>query len=187
MHRKGSRLCSENYFQRRTSFLYQKQTIISNSVRGDRKAEQLDQNQYHEPEKPNRCAKNSYGSSWITKGRSVRNFLEPPRFISSETNKGRFATDINRWINMLAVHAEDDKKVKVILMKAGCAIYWGCDEQESDRTEKAERNGFIRLEGGNQLELNKDVFLRNVISLIWNESANRRVAWQVELLTDIQN
>lgn len=33
--------------------------------------------------------------------------LEPPSFITNETNKGRFAIKLNRWIYMLSVYAED--------------------------------------------------------------------------------
>lgn len=38
------------------------------------------------------------------------NYLEPPFFITNKTNKGRYAIELKRWVDMIAVYAEDDKK-----------------------------------------------------------------------------
>lgn len=43
---------------------------------------------------------------------SLDKHLEPPKFVTKKTNKGRYAIELKRWVTMIGLYAEDEREVK---------------------------------------------------------------------------
>jgi len=117
---------------------------------------------------------------------SLGSMMDPPRFISNQTEKVQYRETLRMWIKMMNQFAIVDTRARAIVQGGGYVIYRYCDRTAQELITKAITTGSVKLEGENT-DPEREQLVEHIISTIAKDSPTERVRREVDMLTDIQN
>lgn len=110
--------------------------------------------------------------------------LNPPRFVTNQTNKTQYRDTLKTWAEIIRGFAEADPKAKARLDMMGLIIYLACDDEAKAKLRAEETEKRMNLKG-DVSDPNRSKLLEKILETIAHETASERIQREVALLNDI--